>query len=214
MAQFVRPPIAVRAYQDDDGTVINYGHRWERKSPPDESYSVTSNLDRYEPLHEVARALIDYLESTYEVTLENDASCIADFLRPQGVLEAVRVSPRDPTCATLTFGFSSYPGVFLHVGVLHDFAFPTCGCDACDEGIDDLLDHLEATVFAVIGGNYRESVISRRRRLTTYELNRTDGSESWRGRLDAVSKDQIKPASRLLAIVPDGWAAWPLRPSG
>ncbi len=214
MAQFIRPPVAVREYQDDDGTVIAYGNRWGWNSPPEKSYSVTSNLDRYEPLHEVARALIDYLESTYEVTLENDALCIADFLRPQGVLEAVRVSPRDPTCATLTFGFSSYPGVFLHAGVLHDFAFPACGCDACDEGINEILDRLEQTVFAVVGGNYRESVTGRRRRWVTYELNRTDGSEGWRIGLGGISKDQIKSASRHLATVPGWWAAWPLRPSG
>ena len=35
-----------------------------------EKLSVTSSLDRYEPLHEVARALIDYLASTYDVTLD------------------------------------------------------------------------------------------------------------------------------------------------
>ena len=158
-----------------------------------------------------ARALIDYLASTYDVTLDKSASPVADFLRPLEVLEVVRVSPQDPTCATLTFGFSSYPGAFLHAGVLHDFAFPTCGCDACDEGIDDLLDHLEATVFAVIGGNYRESIVGWPRRWVTYELNKMDGSEGGRTRLDAVSKDRIKSASRRLAAVPGWWAAWPSR---
>jgi len=214
MAQFVRPPVAAREYQDDDGTVIAYGNRWGRNSPPEKSYSVTSNLDRYEPLHEVARALIDYLESTSEVTLENDASCIADFLRPQGVLEAVRVSPSNPDCATLTFGFTSFPAVYLHAGVLHDFAFPTCGCDACDEGINEQLDQVESRVFAVTSGNYRESVITRGRIWATYELNRADRSESGRGRLDAVSKDQIKSASRRLATLPGWWAAWLLRLKG
>ena len=48
----------------------------------------------------VARALIDYLASTYDVTLDKNASGIADFVHPLDVLEAVRVSPLDPSCAT------------------------------------------------------------------------------------------------------------------
>ena len=100
MAQFVRPPVSARAYQDDDGRVIKHGNRWGRNSPPEESYSRTSNLDRYEPLQVVARALVEYLASTYDVTLDKSESCIADFLRPLDVLEDARVSPIDPTCAT------------------------------------------------------------------------------------------------------------------
>jgi len=56
MAQFFRPPVAARAYQYDDGTVFDFGHRWGRSSSPEKSHSVTSNLDRYEPSRVVARA--------------------------------------------------------------------------------------------------------------------------------------------------------------
>ena len=211
MAQFIRPPIEAREYRDDDGRVINYGNRWGRNSPPDESYSRTSNLDRYEPLQVVARAFIDYLASTNDVTLDKSASPVTDFLRPLEVLEAVRVSPLDPSCASLTFGFTSTPAVFLHAGVLHDFAFPTCGCDACDEGIGDTLDRLEWTVSAVTDGHFRESVTGRRRRWAGYEINTREQSESASVRVDSLSKDRIKSAARRLAIVPDWWAAWPLR---
>ncbi|MGX9294439.1 DUF6226 family protein [Tsukamurella paurometabola] len=48
--------------------MIEYGDRWGIDSPPDDSYSRTINLDRFEPLHLVADALIDHLVSTYEVT--------------------------------------------------------------------------------------------------------------------------------------------------
>ena len=74
MAQFVRPEFAAREYQDDDGSVINYGNRWGQNAAPAESYSRTSNLDRYEPLQVVARALIEYLASTYDVTLDKSES--------------------------------------------------------------------------------------------------------------------------------------------
>ena len=86
MAQFVRPAFTAREYRDDDGSVINYGNRWGQNAPPAESYSRTSNLDRYEPLHVVARALIEYLASTYDVTLDKSASPIADFVHPLVVL--------------------------------------------------------------------------------------------------------------------------------
>jgi hypothetical protein len=210
MAPFVRPAFEAREYRDDDGRVIKYGNRWGRNSPPEESYSRTSNLDRYEPLQVVARALIDYLASTYDVTLDKSASPVADFLRPLEVLEAVRVSPLDPSCASLTFGFTSTSAVFLHAGVLRDFAYPSCRCDACDEGIGATLDRLEWTVFAVTDGNFRESVTGRRRRWAGYEINTREESESGSVRVGSLSKDRIKSVSRSLAIVPDWWAAWPL----
>ena len=127
MVDYVRPPFEAHEYRDDDGRVIKYGNRWGLNSPPTESYSRTSHLDRYEPLQVVARALIDYLASAYDVTLDKSESGIADFVHPLDVLEAVRVSPIDSKCASLTFGFTSTPAVFLHAGVLRDFAYPPCG---------------------------------------------------------------------------------------
>ena len=44
----------------------------------------------------------------------------------------------------------------IAAGPFHQFAFPACGCDACDEGADAQLDQLEETVFAVVNGDYRE----------------------------------------------------------
>lgn len=211
MVDYVRPPFEAHEYRDDDGRVIKYGNRWGLNSPPTESYSRTSHLDRYEPLQVVARALIDYLASAYDVTLDKSESGIADFVHPLDVLEAVRVSPIDPNCASLTFGFTSTSAVFLHAGVLRDFAYPTCGCDACDEGIAVTLDRLEWTVFAVTDGNFRESVTGRRRPWAGYEIKTRVQSESGSVRLGSLSKDRIKSASRRLATVPEWWAAWPLR---
>ena len=80
MAQFVRPAFTAREYRDDDGKLIEYGNRWGLNSAPAESYSRTSNLDRYEPLQVVARALIDYLASTYDVTLDKSESGITGLV--------------------------------------------------------------------------------------------------------------------------------------
>lgn len=54
-------------------------------------------------------SIIDYLDNAHDVTLENRASCIAAFLRPQSVLKVVRVSPSDLTCTILTFIFTDLP---------------------------------------------------------------------------------------------------------
>ncbi|WP_404810209.1 DUF6226 family protein [Microbacterium terricola] len=35
----------------------------------------------------------------------------------------------------MTFVLTEFPGVHLRAGVLHDFHFPTCGCDACDDDV-------------------------------------------------------------------------------
>jgi hypothetical protein len=224
MSQYVRPPITSRSYVDDEGAVIDYGQRWGRDGPPHDAYTRTSNLDRYEPLQMVARALIDYLDRTYDVVLESGPSCMEVFLRPEfglvpgpvdpaDLIDAARISPQDLSCAPLTFGFTSYPGLWMCAGVLYDFAFPHCGCDACDEGIDYLLDEMEQAVFAVTQGNLQES-ISRRGTRATYELKRADGAASGRTRLDRRSKHRIKAAKDRLAKAPNGWTAWPLRSNG
>jgi hypothetical protein len=234
MAQFIRPPSTSRVYQDDEGKVIDYGRRWQPGDKPAESYSRTSNLDRYEPVQVVARALIDYLNRAYDVVLESGPSCIDIFLRPElgfnpspvHFLDAVTITPSKLTCAPLTFGFTSLPGLYLRAGVLHDFRFPDCGCDACDEGIDYLLDELEQAVFAVTQGNLQESIKGRRRGSIGYAMNFAGGSESgstrwkplrWNSRRAlwglGQSPERIKAAKDRLAKAPNGWTPWPLRPN-
>jgi hypothetical protein len=83
MTKFVRPLVTSRVYQDGDGKVIGYGRRWGRDGPPYDAYSRTSHLDRYEPVQVVARALIDYLDRTYDVVVERGPSCTNIFARPE-----------------------------------------------------------------------------------------------------------------------------------
>ena len=53
-----------------------------------------------------------------------------------------RVTPADPAGAPLTFDYTPYPGLILHAGLLHDFAYPIRGCDACDESAVEQLRNL------------------------------------------------------------------------
>ncbi|WP_348786610.1 DUF6226 family protein [Leifsonia sp. NPDC080035] len=146
---YQRPVVRERTFVDGGGRPIPYGHRWEG-SPPDEAYSRTSNTERYRPLHDVARALVDWLAATYTVTVEE--------LPPDGgtagttAERIVRVTPMDPTAAPLTFEFTDFPGVIVGAGALAAHVAPHCGCDACDEDVLAAVEELEQFVFAVVGG--------------------------------------------------------------
>lgn len=76
---------------------------------------------------------------------------------PHDVARAVRIEPANDDGAPLVFVFTSFPGVRLYAGVLHEFPFPDCGCDACDETVEAAADEMEEIVFAVSEGRFQES---------------------------------------------------------
>ena len=126
--------------------------------PPDATYSVITHPERFAPLHTVADALLDYLTKQYEAAAIEDPSFAADLMDGQSdVLRAVRIRPQNTSAAPLTLVFTAFPGVVVHAGVLHDFPFPDCGCDACDETVESASDGLEELVMAVAEGRYREA---------------------------------------------------------
>ncbi len=97
-------------FHDDDGAVIAYGDRWGRESPPSESYSALSNVERLRPVHQVAEALIDALRADYAVTVEDDLAVASDLMHDRDdEVRAVRITPDDSTAAALTFVFTSFP---------------------------------------------------------------------------------------------------------
>lgn len=213
MSAYVRPSIEPQVFVDADGEVIEYGRRWE-DSPPDEAYSVTAHPERYAPLHAVAAALIEHLRDTYDVEIEEGDGVVADLLAPPSweVPRAVRMSPRDPACAPLTFVFTAFPGLLLHAGVLHDFPFPQCGCDACDTTWQSEADDLEEHVVAIVSGGYSESVDHRGGESTAwYRLRYPTGSSGGSSSAIALPPDRLAAAERVLDELPPGWAAWPRR---
>jgi hypothetical protein len=133
VSSYVRPAVEAAVFRDGGGRVIEYGNRWEGL-PPEDTYSVDTHPERFAPLHTVADALIAHLRDTYDVGVEESDDVVADLIRApfHDVVRAVRMRPRDPACASLTVVMTTYPGIYLHAGVLHDFHYPVCGCDACD----------------------------------------------------------------------------------
>lgn len=86
--------------------------------------------------------------------------------------EVARVDPGDPPYervtrqvalepavgAPLTIRWTNFPGVNVTYGRWHEEGYPQCGCDACDENPDDLIEDLEARIEAAVSGRFSESV--------------------------------------------------------
>jgi hypothetical protein len=211
VSSYTRPEVEEQTYRDARGAVIAYGDRWGSDGPPEDSYSVDTHPQRFAPLHAVAEALIESLTRDHDVEVIDDPSCAGDLLCPQDdVVRAVRVRPAAEEAAPLTFVFTGYPAVIVHAGLIHDFVFPPCGCDACDETWQSAADELERVVRAVVSGRYREAVREDRGELWVgHELAGDDGSRSRGKSLTADLDGTLSAARRRLISLPDGWRAWP-----
>ncbi|WP_405372862.1 MULTISPECIES: DUF6226 family protein [unclassified Microbacterium] len=210
MSSYVRPVIEAPVFRDADDAVIDYGSRWD-DSPPEDTYSVGSHPERFAPLHVVGDALISHLRETYDVEIEEGVETAADLLRPafHDVVRAVRIRPNAPQCAPLTFVFTAYPGIDVHAGLLHDFRYPVCGCDACDSTWQREAGELEDLVFATVTGNYRETVESGAHPWVGYAFTYAYGASSGQSRSDDFPAASLKAAGPILRALPDGWRPWP-----
>ncbi|MGO4807835.1 DUF6226 family protein [Arthrobacter sp. 2MCAF15] len=213
--RYVRPDLPAAIYYSPDGEPIPYGRQWGDEGPDPDSYSVDSHPERFAGLHVVARALIDHLAAAYDVEVHEDPVQARDILIDvRDVLHAVRVTPRRSGAAPLTFVLTGYPGVVVHAGVLHDFPFPVCGCDACDETAETTAERMEMLVLTVAAGGYAERYPVGRRRWSEYALTAFDGSGSESGSGEPpVAATRLHEAEIRLRDVAGPWRPWPLRGS-
>ena len=211
MIAYERPALPAVIYLDDTGTPIPYGSRWRGASPPEDSYSRTENLDRFEPLHTVARALIDWIVVTFDVSVDSDPEVAADLgWQVDDVDSVVRIIPRDAAAAPLTVVFTSFPGVVLRMGVLFQSAFPMCGCDACDDDVLWLVDQIEWMVQAVVAGGYSEQLDAEPDGWFEYTLENDTGMQSGRSEITGLPAERVAAARDMLPAS-GTWSAWPRR---
>jgi hypothetical protein len=147
------------------------------------------------------------------VTVEQGPLIADDLLRlPKDVVRAVRVVPHESTAAPLTFVLTSFPGVYIHAGLLHDFHFPICGCDACDDDVRDLVEDLEWSVRTVVSGGYSERFDSGPESWVEFVLEEPGfGTRSGRSRTEDLPEERVKSARSVLP--PEGhWMPWPELP--
>lgn len=191
-AEYRRPDISLAQFLDDQGRPIRYGHRWGTDSPPESTYSVVTHPERFAPVPEVARALVDHLSAHYQVFVSGD-----DWVN------------LDPAIgARLRFRLEQageVPAVRVKAGLLAERWYPDCGCDACDDDVAVMLEDLENFVFAVVQGDFAEW---------------REGSWLYHGLYlgDAVSETSghkvtgLRQRARLAARrLPGRYPAWPRR---
>ncbi|QIM18627.1 hypothetical protein G7066_08355 [Leucobacter coleopterorum] len=231
MRDFTRPVIAPQTFTDAAGNTIEFGNRWAQfdNTPPEDSYSVESHLERFAPLHAVAEALIEHLTTNYEVTVEEDTAVLDDLVYSPDlseVMRTVRLTPQ-PTASPLTFVFTRFPSVFVHAGAALDLRYPSCGCDACDETWQSAAEDLEWQTLAIVAGGlteHLEKVRHWRRGLqrgmglvrdlkqpASYGLRAADGSQSMGGSSEAADLPQHAQGKlqRLSTLLTDGrWQPW------
>lgn len=213
MSAYRRPPIAERVFRDRDGAVIHYGKRWGGGSPPEDTYSVENDLDRFAPLHDVAEALVAHLVVTYDVAVVDDPAVGTDLLRPlenEDVVRAVRLTPPSTTAAGLTVVLTSYPSVVVHAGLLHDVPFPTCACDACDETWQNQADDLEELVLAVVAGRFGEWVTGGPRPWISHAIADESGRvvSSGGGVAGSIPTHRRRAAREVLRALGGPWEPW------
>jgi hypothetical protein len=183
------------------------GNRWGFAGPPLEAYSRVTNPERFSSLHDAAAELLDRLEHEFETErkeaygLDPELEQGCNLSRP-----SVALVPPEIGAAPLVVAFSAFPGLRVRLGRWYVVAFPTCGCDACDETAEGETERLRLLIDNITAGQFREAI-----RL------RADGtvwkeSQFWgRGGAEELRLDQ----ARVRELLDGGnrysheWGPWP-----
>lgn len=134
---------------------LRWSPRWADGPEPD-AYSRVTDPERFAVLQPFARALLDDLEREFAVrrdapaTIEGGAADLVNWTAP------VRLVPLDADAAPLTIAFTSFPGVLVRFGRATDVVLPFCGCDACDDLVQELVEDLRFRVEALVTGGFSE----------------------------------------------------------
>ena len=121
--------------------------RWGPEGPPEDAYSRVTNAERFRPLHPTMLEIIGRLENGFEVERTEGYGLDEELEKGLGLARpCVRLSPRDPDAAPIAVLFSAFPGLHVRFGRWHTEAFPSCGCDACDESAEDQIERLNEMV--------------------------------------------------------------------
>lgn len=122
--------------------------------PPLEAYGRVSDPERFRILHDQVYQLILGLLRRYAV----EPSLDPVVWRQEGQTEELRLTPDADGAAQLSFSLTDFPGVAVRFGRWHEETYPTCGCDACDEDPELLIEDLRCKVGSLVSGRFCEHV--------------------------------------------------------
>jgi hypothetical protein len=135
-------------------------HRRGPEGPPLEAYSRVTNSQRFAPLHNLATELLDRLELEFDVEraqgpgLDPELEERCDAAHP-----SISLVPRAMGATPITVIFTAFPGLYVRFGRWCTTAFPTCGCDACDETIEREAERFRSMIEDLIAGRFREAIV-------------------------------------------------------
>lgn len=199
---FRRPDLPRREFRDDDGRVIDYGHRWP-DGPPEEAYSRVTHPERFAPLLLVVDALLEYLVVNYVTAVDRSTL-------PDGT-QRIALHPSTGAAVTIT---TTAESARIDAGALFRERMPDCTCDACDETAESEADRLEETLLSIAGGGLRELFPLGSRCWALRQLRTADGGgHASSGAPDPdLAPEQLAGIEQTLSGLDDGWwPAWTLR---
>jgi hypothetical protein len=109
-------------------------------------------------LHWFADAVARRIANDHEADLFEEPDPDPRARIDEAARPTIKVLPRTPDAAPLTFTFTPFPGVFVGAGRWAVDAFPPCGCDACDETFEEEAERLSWFVDQVTAGRFMEAV--------------------------------------------------------
>lgn len=126
--------------------------------PPDEAYGRVTNPDRFEPVVAAARRLVEQLSSDYQVTVDSRVGGFRIGSHDWGEPDSETVDVTPDAGAPISIVFTNFPAVFIRFGEWEAQAFPPCGCDACDEDPDWVVEQMGELVGSVVDGRFEEQL--------------------------------------------------------
>lgn len=185
--------------------MVRVGDRWDG-TPPQEAYGRVTDPGRYAGLHTVGQDLLDELEDRFAVKRETSSEPDRHGTEP---MTAVRLVPADPAAAALTIVFDAFPGLIVRMGRDDLMHLPVCGCDACDETVEECTEQLRDRIDALTAGTFGERLVHDQGWWHERWYRTADGVSGCSR--SSVDDDQF---DELRAAMPDGeltWAPWPER---
>ena len=176
--------------------------------PPPEAYSRVTNPERFRPLHTLMVELIGRLEATFDIDRLEGYGLDDELERVDLVRPSVKLLPRDTSAASIAVSFTAFPGLRVRVGRWRIDAFPSCGCDACDETANGEGARLTQMVDDVTAGRFRETIWVPEvgDAWQESEFCSPGGHSSSRARIDRSYARQMSAGSDCLRLE---WKPWP-----
>ena len=182
----------------------------------DPAYSRVTNPERFQPLHPAMLEIIGRLENDFEVERIEGHALDEELWKGLDLARSnVGLTPKDPGAAPIVVAFSTFPDLHVRFGRWYIEAFPSCGCDACDESAEGEIERLNDMVDDVTAGRFREAIESppvsfmgsgwRETRFWSPDDGRNSTGSRSRSRVDGRRAREMSEGRRRLDL---NWKPW------